>query len=177
MFSKKLQEALDDQMTFEVYSAYIYKAMAAYFEPRELKGFASWLDVQTLEELTHAERFYRFINASGGRAHFLAVGEPKFDYASPVEVFETALHHEQLVTGRINKLADMALAESSHSTRIFLDWFVTEQIEEEANVGGVVAKLKIIGKESQALLMLDQELAGRVFTPPMPGSLGVIGTP
>lgn len=174
MFSEELQIALNDQMTFEVYSAYIYKAMAAYFMPRDLKGFANWLDVQTLEELTHAERFYRFINDSAGRAHFAAVAEPRFDYATPLEVFETAYRHEQLVTSRINKLADMALAESSHSTRIFLDWFVTEQIEEEANTSSIAAKLKMIGGDTGGLMLLDQELAQRVFTPPAPGTLGIV---
>ena len=173
MFSDQLQLALNDQMTFEVYSAYIYKAMAAYFEPKDLKGFANWLDVQTLEEMTHAERFYRFINDSAGRARFFAIDEPKFDYASPLEVFETAYHHEQIVTGRINKLADMAIAESSHSTRIVLDWFITEQIEEEANTSRIVAKLKLIGDDSSGLMLLDQELTQRVFTPPAPGSLGI----
>ncbi len=172
MFSEKLLQALNEQMTFEIYSAYIYKAMAAYFGPLNLKGFANWLDTQTLEELTHGERFYRFINNSGGRAHFLAIDEPKFDYSSALEVFETALGHEQLVTRRINKLSDMALAESNHATRIFLDWFVTEQIEEEASVSDIVSKLKIIDSDASGTLLLDQELSQRVFAPPAPGELG-----
>ena len=173
MLSEKLQAALNDQMTFELYSAYIYKAMAAYFRPQELSGFAGWLEAQALEELTHGERFYLYINEAGGRARFGAIGEPKFDYAAPVEALETALHHEQLVTTRINKLSDMALDESDHASRIFLDWFVTEQIEEEANVGAVVTKLNLVGDNRPALLMLDQEMAERVFTPPAPGSLGL----
>ena len=173
MLSEKLQNALNDQMTFELYSAYIYKAMAAYFRPQELNGFANWLEVQALEELTHGERFYLYINETGGRARFGAIDEPKFDYGSPVEPIETALHHEELVTERINKLADMALKESAHATRIFLDWIVTEQIEEEASVGAIVVKLSLIGDNRPALLMLDQELGQRVFTPPAPGSLGL----
>jgi len=170
MLSDKLRDALCDQMTFEVYSAYIYKAMAAFFEPQDLKGFANWLDVQTMEELTHAERFYRYINDAGGRAKFGAVAEPRFDYGSPLEAFEAALAHERIVTGRINKLADMALAESDHATRIFLDWFVTEQIEEEANAAAVIAKLKLIAGDGRGLLILDQELAARVFMPPAPNA-------
>ena len=168
MVSDKLQAALSDQMTFEIYSAYIYKAMAGYFESLELKGFANWLDVQTLEELTHAERFYRYINDAGGRARFGAIPEPKSDYDAPLAAFEAALAHEQAVTGRINKLSDAALAESNHATRIFLDWFVTEQIEEEANAGAIVAKLKFVGDDGRGLLLLDQELAARIFTPPAP---------
>ncbi len=175
MFSDKLLETLNDQMTFEIYSAYIYKAMAAYFRPQDLNGFANWLEKQALEELTHGERFYLYINDAGGRAHFGAINEPKADYSSALEVFETALGHERLVTTRINKLADQALAESDHATRIILDWFVTEQIEEEANVGGIVAKLKLIGDDRSALLLLDQELAGRAFVPPAPGTLSVTG--
>ncbi len=174
MLSEILQKALNDQMTFEIYSAYIYKAMAAYFRPQDLNGFATWLEAQTLEEMTHAERFYLYINDTGGRAHFGAIKEPKFDYASPVEALETALHHEQLVTGRINKLSDLALKESDHASRIFLDWFVTEQIEEEASVGTIVTKLHLIGEDRPGLLMLDQELTQRVFTPPAPGTLGVV---
>ncbi len=175
MFSDKLLAALNDQMTFEFYSGYIYKAMAAYFRPLDLNGFANWLEIQTLEEMTHGERFYLYINDSGGRVHLGAIDEPKFDYSSSLEVFETALHHEELVTGRINKLADMALAESDHATRIFLDWFVTEQIEEEANVGGIVAKLNLIGDDRPALLLLDQSLAARAFNPPAPGTLSITG--
>lgn len=174
MFSDDLRSALNDQMTFEIYSAYIYKAMAAYFRPQDLNGFANWLEVQTLEELTHGERFYLYINDAGGRARFGAIDEPKFDYASALEVFETALRHEKLVTSRINELADTALKESDHATRIFLDWFVTEQLEEESNVGAVLAKLRLIGEDRSALLLLDGELAQRVFTPPA-GPLGIGG--
>lgn len=167
MLNEKVSAALNDQMTFEIYSAYIYKAMAAYHEPLELKGFANWFNVQTLEELTHAERFFRFINDMGGRAHFGAIGEPRFDYNSPLEAFQTALNHEKLVTARINKIADLVLSESDHATRIFLDWFVNEQIEEEANASGIIAKLELIGDDSRGLLLLDQELAQRVFVPPV----------
>ena len=95
MSSDSLLNALNEQMVFEAYSAYIYKAMAAYFEPLELKGFANWLDVQTLEEMTHCERFYRFINDSGGRARFSAIDEPQGDYSSPLDAFTTALEHEK----------------------------------------------------------------------------------
>ncbi len=175
MFDDKLLAALNDQMTFEFYSGYIYKAMAAYCRPLDLDGFANWLEIQALEEMTHGERFYLYINDSGGRVHLGAIAEPKADYSSPLEAFETALHHEQIVTGRINKLVDTALAQSDHASRIFLDWFVTEQIEEEANVGSVVAKLHLIGDDMPALFLLDQDLAARAFNPPPPGTLGVTG--
>lgn len=170
MINDKCIDALNEQMTFEIYSAYIYKAMAAYCDFRELKGFANFLNVQTLEELTHAERFFNYICESGARARFGAVAEPRFDYSSPLEAFEVALDHERKVTVRINKLSDLAVAESDHASRIFLEWFVTEQIEEESSFSGLVAKLKLIGEDGRGLLMLDQELAQRVFVPPTPAA-------
>ncbi len=166
MIKEKVLIALNDQMTFEIYSAYTYKAMAAYFSDIDLSGMENFFNIQTMEELTHAERFYKYITESGARAHFGQVDEPRFDYSHPLEAFETALKHEQVVTERMSKHSDLVMAESDHATRIFLEWFVTEQIEEESSFTTIIAKLKLVGDDGQGLLMLDQELGQRVFTPP-----------
>ena len=174
MIKDKVLDALNDQMTFEIYSAYTYKAMAAYFAHIDLNGMENFLNVQTKEELAHAEKFYKYITDSGARARFGQVDEPRFDYSTPQEAFEVALKHEQVVTGRMGRHSDLAITESDHATRIFLEWFVTEQVEEEASFTAIIAKLKLIGDDGQGLLMLDQELGQRVFTP-LAGEAGAQG--
>lgn len=169
MLSQKLQDALNEQMKNEFYSAYLYKAMAAYFEAEDLPGFANFFEVQALEEMTHGDKFYQYICEAGGRAFLKAIDEPKNEYASPTDAFEYALAHEQKVTGMINQLTDLAIAESDHATRIFLQWFVSEQVEEEASFNGWLAKVRRIGSDGRGLLMLDQELGQRSFTPPAAG--------
>lgn len=168
MLSQKCQDALNDQMRFEIYSAYIYKAMAAYFEAEDLKGFSNYFKVQTLEELAHSEKFFNYVCDAGGRARLHAIDEPRFDYSSALEAAEVSLEHERLVTARINKLSDLALEESDHATRIFLEWFVTEQLEEESNATTLIKKLKLVEGDGRGILMLDAELAQRVFVPPAP---------
>jgi ferritin len=166
MLSQKLQDALNEQMKNEFFSGYLYKAMAAYFEAEELKGFASWMNVQAIEELTHGDRFFDFICEAGGRALMLPVDGPKNDFSSPIEVFEYGLNHERFVTSRINHLMDMAREESNHAAQIALQWFVTEQVEEEANFSAFVKKLRMVEGDGRGLLMLDQEAGQRQFTPP-----------
>ena len=166
MISKKLQDAFNEQMKNEFYSAYLYKAMAAHFEGEELKGFGNWLRVQTLEELTHGDKFFNFLLDAGGTPNLLAIDAPKGDYKSPLDAFEYGLKHEQFVTESINKLMDLARKDSNHAAQIFLQWFVTEQVEEESNFTGWVRKLKMVKGEGRGLLLLDQEAAQRVFTPP-----------
>ena len=166
MLSQTLQDALNEQMRNEFYSAYLYKAMAAYCASQDLPGFANFFNVQALEELTHGDKFFHYICDAGGRAILGGIEEPKNDYESPLEVFEFALGHEHKVTAMINKLTDLAIAESSHATRIFLQWFVTEQVEEEANFSAYVAKLKRVAGDGRGLLMLDDELGQRTFVPP-----------
>ena len=170
MIKDNVLDALNDQMTFEVYSAYTYKAMAAYFADIDLSGSENFFNIQTKEELTHAEKFFKYITDSSARARYSQIDEPRFDYDSPLDAFETALKHEQVVTARMGKLSDLAFAESDHATRIFLEWFVTEQVEEEASFTAIIAKLKLIGDDGQGLLMLDQELGQRIFTPPVDGT-------
>jgi len=166
MLSKKLQDALNEQMKNELYSAYLYKGMQAYFEGEELKGFANWFRVQALEESAHAEKFFNFINEVGGNAELRAIDAVKTVYKSPLEAYEAALTHEQFVTSRINELMDLARKESNHAAQIFLQWFVTEQVEEEASATNYVKKLKLVKGDGRGILLLDQEAGQRVFNPP-----------
>ncbi|MDO3377511.1 ferritin [Geoalkalibacter halelectricus] len=166
MLSQKLQDALNEQMKNEFFSAYLYKAMAAYFEAEDLPGFAVWMRVQAMEEMTHGEKFFNFICEAGGRAVMLPIDAPRGDYASAYDVFEYALEHEYFVTDRINKLMDLAREESNHAAQIFLQWFVTEQVEEEASFGLMKKKLKRVDGDGRGLLMLDQEAGARTFVAP-----------
>ncbi len=172
MLSKKMEDALNKQCNAELYSAYLYLSMVAYFQSLNLPGSANWMTCQTQEEVLHAMKFFNFVNERGGRARLSAIEGPKVDWKSPLEAFEDALKHEQKVTGLINDLADLAVSEKDHATQAFLQWFVTEQVEEESSVGEVVNKLKLAGDNSGALLMIDQELARRVFVYPAQAGQG-----
>ena len=172
MIKEKVQKALNEQIKWEFYSAYLYLSMAAYFESVNLPGFANWMKVQAQEELSHAMKFFDYVNGRGGRVTLADVEAPPADWDSPLAVFEATHEHEQVVTGRINALVDLAAAESDHATNQMLQWFVTEQVEEEASADEMVQKLKLVGKEGGGLFMLDRELAQRVFTPPAAGSGG-----
>ncbi len=165
MISDKLVAAFNDQIAFEIHSALIYKAMQAYFEAEDLPGMANWMGVQYQEELSHAEKMFNFVCEAGGRAKMLAMDEPRNDYSSPLEAFETALAHEQIVTGRISNLMEQAQEEKNHAAQIELQWFITEQVEEEASAGLIIKKLQMVEGDGRGLLMIDQELAARVFTP------------
>ena len=166
MIKEKMQAALTTQVNAELYSSYLYLSMAAYFESINLKGFANWMRVQTQEELVHAMKFYDFIIERGGKVVLSSIEGPPTEWASPLAVFEHAYKHEQKVTGLINNLVDLAMAEQDHATNNFLQWFVAEQVEEEASADEVVQKIKLMGDASGGLFMLDSELAQRVFTPP-----------
>jgi ferritin len=166
MLSEKLQDALNEQMKNEFFSGYLYKAMAGYFESEDLPGFATWMRMQAMEEITHGEKFFNFLCEAGGRTELRAIDAPKNDFASPIEVFEYSLKHENFVTDSINKLVDLAREERNHAAEIFLQWFVTEQVEEEATFGLVLKKLRRVEGDGRGLLMLDQDLGTRTFTPP-----------
>ena len=172
MLSKKMEKALNDQVQAEMYSAYLYLSMEAYFRSINLMGFANWMRVQTQEELVHAVKFYDFINERGGRVTLQAIDAPPSHWESPLDAFEAAYGHEQKVTARINALVDVAIAERDHATNNFLQWFVSEQVEEEDNTSGVVEKIKLVGEAQGGLFMVDQELGQRVFTPPPPAGTG-----
>jgi ferritin len=161
MLSEKMQDAINGQLNAELYSSYLYLSMNAYFKSINLDGFAHWMYYQAQEELAHAMKFYDFINQRGGRVDLLKIEAPPLQWDSPRAVFEATLEHEQKVTGLINKLVELALAEHDHATNIFLHWYVTEQVEEEENVGGVLEQLKLMGDAKGGLFMIDRELAKR----------------
>lgn len=166
MISKKVEEALNRQINAELYSAYLYLSMNAYFLSINLAGFANWMRVQALEETTHADKFYGFLNDRGGRVILAPIDGPPHDWSSPLAAFEDAYRHEQKVTAMINSLMDLALEEKDHATASMLSWFVDEQVEEESNADGIVRQLKLVGDNSGGLFMLDRELSARAFTPP-----------
>jgi ferritin len=170
MMSDTVQKAMNEQINAELYSSYLYLAMSSYFTSVNLVGMASWMRVQVQEELFHAIKMYDFVNERGGRAMMKAIDQPPADWDSALAVFENGLAHEQKVTGLINNLLDLAMAERDHATSIFLQWFVTEQVEEEANATAIVRKLKMIGHDASSLFALDQELGQRVFVMPTPAA-------
>jgi ferritin len=166
MLSSKLQDAMNEQMKNEFFSAYLYMAMSGYFLAEDLPGFASWMRVQALEEMTHGERFFKFICDVAGRTDLRPIDGPENAFNSPLATFEFGLNHERFVTDRINKLMDLAKKEGNHAAQIMLQWFVTEQVEEEANFSLIIRKLKRVEGDGRGLLLLDQELGQRVFVPP-----------
>ncbi len=159
--SKELTEAINDQINFELYSAYIYLAMASWFEEKNLPGMAQWMEYQTDEEYFHAKKFYRHVVERGGRVIMTSIEGPKNEWSSPLDVFQEALHHEELVTSRIYKIGDIADKEGDRAAQSMLRWFYDEQVEEEASVTEIVNHLKMIGDNVQALIMLDQKLGAR----------------
>jgi ferritin len=158
---EKLVKALNEQVNKELYSAYLYQSMAAYFDSKNLEGFSAWMDVQAQEEMVHARKIYDFIQDRGGKVKLTAIAEPKHDWKDALEVFADALEHEEFVTDSINKLVDLAIEENDHAMNNFLQWFVSEQVEEEKTTGDIKDKLELIGDNVQALLSLDEKLAGR----------------
>ena len=166
MISKKMEEALNGLLNAELYSAYLYLSMEAYFESVNLPGFANWMRAQTQEELMHAMKFYDYIIERGGRVILRLIDAPPADWDSPFAVFEATLEHEQKVTGLINDLVHLAREEKDNASGIFLQWFVNEQVEEEDNVGKVLGQLKLIKDSPEALFMMDKEMRQRVFMPP-----------
>lgn len=172
MISEKMQTALNAQLNAELYSGYMYLSMSAYFESKGLKGFANWMRVQYQEEVTHAEKFYDFINEREGRVVLTEIAAPPADWSSPLAAFENTVEHERKVTAMINNLVDLSLEEKDHATNNFLQWFVSEQVEEEASAGEVRDKIKLAGETGGGMFMVDQELATRVFTPPAQSSKG-----
>ena len=161
MLTEKMQTALNAQLNAELYSSYLYLSMNAYFKSVNLDGFANWMHYQAQEELEHSMKFYDFIIQRGGKVVLSQIEAPPTEWDSPMAVFEVTLAHEQKVTGLINDLVEIAHEERDHATNIFLQWFVSEQVEEEENVGGVLEQLKLMGDAKVGLFMIDRELAKR----------------
>ena len=161
MLTEKMQTALNGQLNAELYSSYLYLSMNAYFKSVNLDGFANWMYYQAQEELEHSLKFYDFIIQRGGKVQLQQIAAPPTEWNSPLAVFEATLKHEQKVTGLINDLVDVAHEERDHATSIFLQWFVSEQVEEEESVGGVLEQLKLLGDAKGGLFMIDRELSKR----------------
>ncbi len=162
----KIEKMLVDQMNFEMYSAYVYMAMAAYLDSIDMTGFAHWMKIQTQEEMYHSIKMYNYIVERGGRPVWAEIPKPEVEYSSVKAVFEEALKHEKVVTSRINKLMDAAIEESDHASRSFLNWYVDEQVEEEAHADEMVKKLTMIDGHPQGMFMMDKEMGARVFNVP-----------
>jgi ferritin len=166
MLKSKIERAINKQINAELWSAYLYLSMSAYFESISLGGFANWMRIQAQEEVSHAMRFYNYVVERGGRVKLLPIEAVKIDWKSPLDAFEETYKHEQKVTGLINDLVNMSTAEKDHATVNMLQWFVDEQVEEESSADEIVQKLKLIGKNGSGLFMIDRELGQRVYTPP-----------
>ena len=169
MINEKLEKAFNNQINKELYSEYLYLSMQAYFERLNLKGFVNWMSVQVQEEHAHALGMFDYLNQRGGNVQLEAIDKPETDWESPLAVFEQVLEHEEYVTSRINALMDVAEETKDRAAMSFLNWYLKEQVEEEDNVGNVLATLKLIGDDKKALLMLDKDLATRTFVQPVIG--------
>jgi len=166
MLSEKMVKKLNHQINRELFSAYLYQSMASYADSEGLSGFANWFKIQAKEEEFHAEKFYNYINQQGSRVIMEAIEQPETQFSSMLDLFEKTLKHEKVVTSLINELVKLAREENDYATESILQWYVTEQVEEEANPAEMIQKLKFVGKDGRGLLMLDKELASRTFTPP-----------
>jgi len=161
MLHPKIQDAFNKQLNAEYFSSYLYLSMAAYFESHNLKGMAQWMRLQAQEENMHAMKFFDFINERGGKVTLTRIEAPKTEWSSPLQVFEETCAHESKVTGLINDLVDLAISERDHAANAFLQWFVTEQVEEEASVQEITEKLRMVGDRGGMMFMLDRELSQR----------------
>jgi ferritin len=161
MLSKVVQDTINDQIKNELYSAYMYLSMSAYFEGANLLGCAHWMRVQSQEEVSHAMKFFEFVFDRGGRVVLQAIDQPPVDFKSPLDIFQQTLQHEQKVTALINHIYELAVKETDYATQTFVQWFITEQVEEEKNASQILDQLKAIGDQPAALFMLDGYLGKR----------------
>ena len=161
MMSKTMQDALNEQMKHEFYSSYLYLSMSAYCDGANLPGLANWMRAQAREEAEHAMKIFDHLLDRGGQVELHPIGKPPAIFRSPLEVFEQAHQHEQEVTKSINKVYGMAVDERDFASRVFLDWFVQEQVEEEKTSALLAEQLRMVGEDRPGLLMLDRELGQR----------------
>lgn len=167
MIKERVSEAINSQIAKEMYSSNLYLAMSAYFKSINLNGFANWMRVQAQEESFHAMRFFDYLIDRGGNLQLLPIEAPPVKWDNPLACFKAALAHEQLVTASINEIADISMQEKDFAASTFLNWFINEQVEEEATAGEIVDRLTMAQNSAGALFMLDTELKARVFTPPV----------
>lgn len=165
MLSKNMQNAINRQINAELYSSYLYVAMAMYFESVDMSGAAKWMNAQAQEELVHADKFMNYVNERDGRVILDAIDKPPLEWKSVLDAFKAALEHEKKISSLINNLVTQARQENDHMTDNFLQWYVAEQVEEEVSAGEVVRKLKLIGDSGGGRFMIDNELGQRVFSP------------
>jgi ferritin len=161
MINKVVQDAINDQINKELYSAYLYLSMAAHFEAATLPGFAHWMRIQAQEEQGHAMRFFDYLNDRSGRVQLKPIAGPQTEWKTPFEVFNQVLEHEQLVTASIHKLYEVAAKDNDYATQVMLQWFINEQVEEEKSAAQIIEQLKRIDAHESALLILDHELGER----------------
>lgn len=163
MIKQRIQDEINDQINAEMFSAYLYQSMSAYCIENNLKGFANWAAVQAKEEMTHAMKFYAFLLERGGKVILKAISAPKVEWKDVLEMSQEIYTHELYISERINNLVNVALEEKDHATANMLQWFVAEQVEEEANADEIVQQLKMIDGKGAGLFMIDRELQTRVF--------------
>ena len=161
MLSKAMQDAVNEQINKELYSSYLYLAMSSHFAEANLSGFASWMKVQSSEEYGHAMKFYGYVIERNGHVELEAIEKPQARFKSPADVFKQVLEHEQKVTASINKLYELAVKEKDYPSQIMLQWFVTEQLEEEKSAGDILGQLKMLGDSPVNIMMMDRQLAAR----------------
>ena len=161
MISKSMQDAINDQINKELYSSYLYLSMAAYFENKNLPGFAHWMRIQEGEEREHAMKFYDFMIDRGAQVMLAPIAAPESDWKSSLDLFKQVAQHEAAVTASINALYELALKEKDYPAQVMLQWFITEQVEEEKNAGEIVQQLELVEARGTAVLMLDHQLGKR----------------
>jgi ferritin len=154
-------DEVNEQIKHELFSSYLYLSMSAHFEANNLPGFASWMRLQSQEEMEHAMKFFDFVNNRGGKVVLQAIAQPQANFGTPQEIFEQVLEHERFITARINTIYSQAVKESDFASQVFLNWFVNEQVEEEKNATGILETLKLIGDKSSAIYQLDHQLSKR----------------
>lgn len=174
MISQEMQNLLNQQIKKEFYSAYLYLSMVAYLEEQNLKGFANFFRVQVQEERDHAMMFFKYVSHVQGIVKLEQIDQPNVIFNSPLDVFKEAYNHELFVTKSIYSIVDLSLEERDHKTNAFLQWFVNEQAEEEANMDDNIKKLQLIGDDTRGILMIDAELMTRVYVPAVNPTIGPV---
>lgn len=165
MIKKEIEQALNEQITREIFSSLLYLSMAGYYKNQNLNGFANWMFVQAKEEMDHAMKMFHFLLDRGGKTKVGKIDDIQNEWPSPLQAFEAALHHERFITENINKIAELAIKEKDHATNNLMQFFINEQVEEEAQVEDIVNRMKMMEGFSGGLMMLDAELKQRQYTP------------
>jgi ferritin len=166
MISKKMTDAINEQINKELFSEYLYISMQAWLADQSLDGMANWMDAQSKEEHFHAMKLFNYLIERGAKVRLKAIEEPTVEFENPLKAFSMALEHEKFISKSINELMDLAIKENDHATRSFLQWYVDEQVEEEASVDRIVNMLKMVGENGHGIMMIDRELSARSFSAP-----------